>query len=67
MKITILNGAPEPAFFDRYLAQLKSALEANTRPAGKGQGRQKGFRPAPRKRYQIVFKTKKSQNQPKIC
>ena len=28
MKITILNGAPEPAFFDRYLAQLKSALEA---------------------------------------
>jgi len=40
---------------------------ANPRPAGKGQGRQKGFRPAPRKRYKIVFKTKKAQNQPKIC
>ena len=40
---------------------------ANARPAGKGRGRQKGYRPAPRKRYQIVFKSKKTQNQPKIC
>jgi len=40
---------------------------ANPRPAGKGRGRQKGFRPAPRKRYVIVFKTNKAQNQPKIC
>jgi hypothetical protein len=40
---------------------------ANARPAGNGRGRQKGYRPAPRKRYQIVFKTKKAQNQPKIC
>ena len=40
---------------------------ANTRPAGKGRGRQKGYRPAPRQRYEIVFKTKKAQNQPKIC
>jgi hypothetical protein len=40
---------------------------ANTRPAGKGHGRQKGYRPAPRKRFEIVFKTKKLQNQPKTC
>lgn len=40
---------------------------ANPRPAGKGRGRQKGYRPAPRKRYEIVFKTKKAQNQPIIC
>jgi Transposase DDE domain len=38
-----------------------------TRPAGKGSGRQKGYRPTPRKRFDIVFKTKKTQNQPKIC
>jgi hypothetical protein len=40
---------------------------ASVRPAGKGPGRQKGYRPAPRKRYDVVFKTKKTQNQPKIC
>ena len=28
MKITILNGNPEPAAFDAYLANLKTALEA---------------------------------------
>ena len=39
----------------------------NTRPAGKGSGRQKGYHPAPRKRFDIVFKTKKTQNQPGIC
>jgi hypothetical protein len=39
---------------------------ANPRPAGKGRGRQKGFRPVPKKRYDIVFKTKKAQNQPQI-
>jgi len=38
---------------------------ANTSSAGKGHGRQKGYRPAPRKRFDIVFKTKKLQNQPK--
>jgi hypothetical protein len=38
----------------------------HTRPAGKGSGRQTGYRPAPRKRYEIVFKTKKTKNQPKI-
>lgn len=37
---------------------------ANTRPAGKGRGRQKGYCPAHRKRYDIVFKSKKAQNQP---
>jgi Transposase DDE domain len=40
---------------------------ANTRPAGKGSGRQSGYHPAPRKRYEVVFKTKKTQNQPAIC
>ena len=39
----------------------------NTRPAGKGSGRQKGYLPAPRKRFDVVFKTKKAQNQPKTC
>ena len=29
MKITILNGNPEPSAFDVYLAQLQSALEAD--------------------------------------
>jgi hypothetical protein len=36
---------------------------ANTRPAGKGRGRQKGYCPAPRKRHDIVFKRPKAQNQ----
>jgi hypothetical protein len=40
---------------------------ASTRPAGKGRGRQKGYCPAPRKRHDIVFKSKKAQNQPKTC
>ena len=40
---------------------------ANTRPAGKGCGRQKGYHPTPRKRFDVVFKTQKAQNQPKIC
>jgi len=40
---------------------------ANTRVAGKGSGRQKGYHPALRKRYDVVFKTKKVQCQPKTC
>ena len=40
---------------------------ANPRPAGKGRGRQKGYHPAPRKRFDVVFKTKRTHNQPKIC
>jgi hypothetical protein len=40
---------------------------ANPRPAGKGRGRQTGYRPAPRKRFEVVFKTKKSHNQPRTC
>ncbi len=47
----LLSGSPAP----------------NTRPAGKGVGRQTGYRPAPRQRYKIVFKTKKTQNQPQTC
>jgi hypothetical protein len=47
---------------------LQSGTPArNTRPAGKGPGRQNGYRPAPRKRYEVVFKTKKAQKQPQIC
>jgi hypothetical protein len=40
---------------------------ANPRVAGKGSGRQKGYHPAPRKRFDVVFKTKKAQNRPKTC
>jgi Transposase DDE domain len=40
---------------------------ANPRPAGKGRGRQIDYHPAPRKRYEVVFKTKKTQHQPKTC
>jgi hypothetical protein len=39
----------------------------NTRPAGKGSGRQIGYHPAPRKRYEVVFKTKKTQTKAKTC
>lgn len=39
----------------------------NTRPAGKGDGRQTGYRPAPRLRYDVVFKTKKAHKLPAIC
>lgn len=47
---------------------LQSGTPApNTRPAGKGSGRQKGYCPPPRKRYEIVFKSKMAQIQPKIC
>ncbi len=37
---------------------------ASTRPAGKGRGRPKGYRPAPRKRFEVVFKTKRTQISP---
>jgi hypothetical protein len=39
----------------------------NTRPAGKGPGRHTGYRPPPRKRWEVVFKTKKAHKQPKTC
>ena len=39
---------------------------ANTRPAGKGHGRQTGYHPLQRKRYAIVFKSKNAQNQPQV-
>jgi len=40
---------------------------ANTRPAGKGPGRQNGYHPAPRERFEVVFKTNRAKNKPKIC
>jgi hypothetical protein len=47
---------------------LQSGTPApNTRPAGKGSGRQTGYRPAHRKRYEIVLKTKKSQKRLQTC
>ena len=47
---------------------LQSGTPAtNTRPAGKGSGRQIGYHPAPRKRYEVVFKTKKAQTKAKTC
>jgi hypothetical protein len=47
---------------------LQSGTPArNTRPAGKGLGRQKSFRPAPSLRYDVVFKTQKAHKQPAIC
>jgi len=49
-----------------YLLQSGTPAR-NTRPAGKGYGRQKGYRPASRPRYEVVFKTKKALKQPQIC
>jgi hypothetical protein len=40
---------------------------AHTRSAGKATGRQKGYRPTPRKRFDVVFKTKRVHKQPKNC
>lgn len=40
---------------------------ANPRPAGKGLGRQMGYRPAPRQRFDVIFKTKKRHTLPKTC
>ena len=45
---------------------LQSGTPAGkVRTAGKGHGRPKGYRPAPRERFEIVFKTKKPQPQSK--
>ena len=47
---------------------LQSGTPAtNTRPAGKGRGRKNGYHPAPRKRFDLVFKTKTAKSKPKIC
>jgi hypothetical protein len=64
------DGQPKPL----TPAQVQRSVQAfllqsgtpadNTRPAGKGHGRQKGYHPAPRKQYDIVFKSKKAQNLP---
>jgi hypothetical protein len=47
---------------ERYLLQLGTPA-CNTRTAGKGKGRSKGFHPAPKTRYPVVKKSKTSQNQ----
>ena len=43
----------------RFLVKLGSPADP-PRPAGKGQGRAKGYRPAPRKRYPVVPKGQKT-------
>jgi len=40
---------------------------AAVRPAGKGRGRTKGYHPAPRARFEVVFKTKNAQKQALKC
>jgi hypothetical protein len=40
---------------------------AHPSSAGKGVGRQKGYRPAPRQRFEVIFKTKKRQTLPQTC
>ena len=44
-----------------YLVQLGTPAK-NTRPAGKGKGRSKGYRPAARTRFPVVKKAKNLQN-----
>ena len=46
----------------RYLLQLGTPAKA-PKVAGKGKGRSKGYRPAPRKRYPLVIKAKNGQKQ----
>jgi hypothetical protein len=48
----------------RFLLKLGTPA-ADTRPAGKGKGRAKGYRPAPRTRYPVVCKGKNSPRQRK--
>jgi hypothetical protein len=43
-----------------FLLELGTPAQ-KPRPAGKGTGRQKNYRPAPRTRYPVVFKSKKMQ------
>ena len=45
----------------RYLLQLGTPAKA-PKLAGKGKGRSKGYRPAPRMRYPVVRKAKNGQN-----
>ena len=45
-----------------YLLQLGTPAKA-PKVAGKGKGRSKGYRPAPRKRYPVVKKAKVGQKQ----
>ena len=45
---------------ERFLAKLGTPAAA-PRPSGKGSGRPAGYRPTPRKRYDVVRKGKKAQ------
>jgi hypothetical protein len=45
----------------RYLVQLGTPAR-NTRPAGKGKGRSKGYHPTPRQRFPVVKKAKTTSN-----
>lgn len=64
------DGLPRPLTSAQVQRSAQAVLlqsgtpAANTRPAGKGRDRQKGYHSAPRKRHDIVFKSKKAQNQP---
>jgi hypothetical protein len=46
----------------RFLVQLGTPAKA-PKVAGKGKGRQKGYRPAPRRRYPVIKKAKSGQKQ----
>jgi hypothetical protein len=50
----------------RYLLQLGTPAR-DTRTAGKGKGRSKGYHPTPKMRFPVVKKTKISQNQAKLA
>jgi hypothetical protein len=48
-----------------FLSELGTPA-ATPRPAGKGLGRPKNYHPAPRTRYPVIFKTKKTSKSPAI-
>lgn len=50
------------AFFSRLPTPIKSP-----RPAGKGEGRAKGYQPAKRKRHKVIRKTPKRPQKCKSC
>jgi hypothetical protein len=61
----LVDGQPKPLTpgevqrsAERFLTRLGTPAAA-TRPAGKGRGRRQGERPQPRKRYAVVYKSKK--------
>ena len=56
---TILTPGQVQRGAERFIARLGTPASA-PRPAGKGHGRKKGYRPAPRKRYEVVRKGQNS-------